>query len=87
MANDKNELEDVTLSLRETTEKLKYDLENSRQIMTDKDDALTVLTKQLCRLDEKYIRTTEQMNEFRYCMKNLEQEVSHLTEVCSKVRN
>lgn len=85
VTQENKELETESAVLRESVEKLKYDLANSREDMeTEKINSLSLMSH-LTDFDEKYVKVVENVGTSQLYISNLEKEISHLKRTYKEV--
>lgn len=85
VTRDNKDLETESAVLRESVEKLKYDLANSKEDTdTEKINSLSLMSH-LANFDEKYLKIVENVGTSQLYISNLEKEISHLKRTYNEV--
>lgn len=85
ITQENKDLETESAVLRESVEKLKYDLANSREDLDTEKITSSSLTSHLTNFDEKYLKAVENVGTSQLYISNLEMEISHLKRTYNEV--
>ena len=85
VTRENQDLETETASLRETLEKLKYDLAHYRCSNDDKEMILAETNAHTAQLDSKYQKAIDEIHVLQLTVSNMQQEIDYLRRICHQV--
>ncbi|KAK7872597.1 hypothetical protein R5R35_001935 [Gryllus longicercus] len=81
---ERGRLQETAAQLGEQAEKLKYELAEAQEAARSREEVITLLQEQLSQMENKHSQVLEETHRYRLRLGNVEQELRHLHEICSK---